>query len=285
MFTVIGATLFGPASRRAHVTATYPIPGFSKCPSAFPLSWQGHPSPTCSTWGGTQPLATLPSWRSDGHTPGIQIRYLNGCGDGAVAAEALKLGSSVVCIERDPTMAELARDALQSTLNSSEAATMPEFFEAVPLFDAATVTEHDPWMAEQASAPMPSTHRAAVITSDIFEVPLQNATIVFLFMTPSVNARMRAKLTKQLRPGARVLSREYEILGWPCGERFRHGGALFLLWEMPVPSSEHAIVGVHAAAAAGDELEHDDELQQHDSGLEDAVIEHQLECAADEAVS
>ena len=38
------------------------------------------------------------------------------------------------------------------------------------------------------------------------------ASVVFLFLLPGLNARLRPTLTAQLRPGARVLSAEFQVL-------------------------------------------------------------------------
>ena len=37
------------------------------------------------------------------------------------------------------------------------------------------------------------------------------ASVVFLFLLPGLNARLRPTLTAQLRPGARVLSAEFQV--------------------------------------------------------------------------
>jgi len=96
-----------------------------------------------------------------------------GCGDGRVAAEALELGASVVCVERD---LELAAEASARLLHA--AGSRPE--------------------------------RARVLTVDLFDVDLSEATVVFLFLLPGLNARLRPTLATQLRPGARVLSAEFQ---------------------------------------------------------------------------
>ncbi len=56
--------------------------------------------------------------------------------------------------------------------------------------------------------------RAHVIKADFFEVDISEATIVTLFLLTSVNNRLKPKLEKELRPGARVVSHEFTIPGW-----------------------------------------------------------------------
>ncbi len=56
--------------------------------------------------------------------------------------------------------------------------------------------------------------RVVIIHGDMFEVDVSEATIVTLFLLTSVNERLRPKLEKELRRGARVVSHEFRIPGW-----------------------------------------------------------------------
>ena len=40
------------------------------------------------------------------------------------------------------------------------------------------------------------------------------ATVVTMYLSPSVNARLRPKLQSQLRPGARIVSHDFPIGDW-----------------------------------------------------------------------
>ena len=74
---------------------------------------------------------------------------------------------------------------------------------------------------------------------DLFEAELSSATVVYVFLLPELNARLLPKLAA-LRPGTTVLSREFEVLGWPCGERLRVADAVFLRWRLPVAPPEES---------------------------------------------
>jgi hypothetical protein len=52
------------------------------------------------------------------------------------------------------------------------------------------------------------------IQKDIFDVDLSSANVVFLYLTTSANERIKPKLESELKPGTRVVSHDYEILGW-----------------------------------------------------------------------
>jgi SAM-dependent methyltransferase len=49
---------------------------------------------------------------------------------------------------------------------------------------------------------------------DVFDTDIQSATVVTLFLSPELNARLRPKLTSQLKPGTRIVSHRYGIGDW-----------------------------------------------------------------------
>lgn len=55
---------------------------------------------------------------------------------------------------------------------------------------------------------------ARVILGDMFKVPLDSASVVFLFQYPNVNNRLKEKLGRELKPGTRVVSYAWKIDGW-----------------------------------------------------------------------
>jgi predicted RNA methylase len=56
--------------------------------------------------------------------------------------------------------------------------------------------------------------KAKILQKDIFNVDLSPADVVFLYLTTSANEKIKPKLEKELKPGTRVVSHDYEILGW-----------------------------------------------------------------------
>jgi len=53
-----------------------------------------------------------------------------------------------------------------------------------------------------------------ILQSDIFKVDLSQADVVTLYLTTSANDKVKPKLESELKKGARVVSHDYEILGW-----------------------------------------------------------------------
>lgn len=56
--------------------------------------------------------------------------------------------------------------------------------------------------------------RVTFRVQDIFDTDIQAATVVTLFLSPELNARLRPKLTSQLEPGSRIVSHRYGIGDW-----------------------------------------------------------------------
>ena len=56
--------------------------------------------------------------------------------------------------------------------------------------------------------------RVTFRAQDIFDTDIASATVVTLFLSPEVNARLRPKLTSQLRLGSRIVSHRYGIGDW-----------------------------------------------------------------------
>ena len=56
--------------------------------------------------------------------------------------------------------------------------------------------------------------KAQIFQDDIFKVDLSKADVVFLYLTTSANEKVKPKLETELKPGARIVSHDYEILGW-----------------------------------------------------------------------
>ena len=56
--------------------------------------------------------------------------------------------------------------------------------------------------------------RAQILHEDMFSVSIRDATVVTLYLLTSVNAMLRPMLEKQLRPGARIVSHDFQMPGW-----------------------------------------------------------------------
>ena len=56
--------------------------------------------------------------------------------------------------------------------------------------------------------------KVTIMNSSMFDVNLSSADVVYLYLTTSANEKIRPKLESDLKKGARVVSHDYEIIGW-----------------------------------------------------------------------
>jgi SAM-dependent methyltransferase len=102
--------------------------------------------------------------------------YDLGCGDGRIVITAVKkYGARGVCVDIDPVRIKESRSNA----------------------DTAGVTQ-----------------RIEFVEGDLFEQDLSKATVVTLYLLPSLNERLRPKLFKELRPGTRIVSNAFDMGAW-----------------------------------------------------------------------
>jgi predicted RNA methylase len=76
--------------------------------------------------------------------------------------------------------------------------------------------------------------RVTFIEGDLFEQDVSAATVVTLYLWPSINTRLESKLRRELRPGARIVSNAFGIGNWRADEAGRASdGSAVLLWTVP----------------------------------------------------
>jgi predicted RNA methylase len=56
--------------------------------------------------------------------------------------------------------------------------------------------------------------KVKILQKDMFDVDISQADVVFLYLTTTANTKVKPKLEAELKKGARVVSHDYEILGW-----------------------------------------------------------------------
>ncbi|MCC6020132.1 MAG: class I SAM-dependent methyltransferase [Thermoproteaceae archaeon] len=56
--------------------------------------------------------------------------------------------------------------------------------------------------------------RAAIIHANFFNVDVSNADVVTMYLLTSVNEKLKPKLERELKPGVRVVSHDFEVPGW-----------------------------------------------------------------------
>ena len=121
--------------------------------------------------------------------------YDLGCGDGRIVIAAVQRpGVKGVCVDIDP-----ARIA-ESRANAATAGV---------------------------------TDRIKFVQGDLFKVPISDATVVTMYLLPSVNMRLRPRLLNELRPGTRIVSHAFDMDDWKPERQVMEAGSMVFRWTVP----------------------------------------------------
>ena len=75
------------------------------------------------------------------------------------------------------------------------------------------------------------TDKVTFLTQDLFESDISAATVVTLYLLPSLNEKLMPKLQKELKPGTRVVSHSFNMgTTWPPDGRAEVDGKTVYLW-------------------------------------------------------
>jgi predicted RNA methylase len=56
--------------------------------------------------------------------------------------------------------------------------------------------------------------RVTIVNGDMFKVDLSSADVVYLYLTTSANEKVKPKMESELKKGVRIVSHDYEVVGW-----------------------------------------------------------------------
>jgi SAM-dependent methyltransferase len=129
------------------------------------------------------------------------VVYDLGCGDGRLVIEAAKLGARGVGVDIDPARVAEARANAR----------------------AAGVED-----------------RVEIREGDLFETDVGPASVVMLFLWPELNLRLRPRLLRELRPGARVVSHWHDMGDWRPDRTVRILNRNLYLWTIPAAGAPAA---------------------------------------------
>jgi SAM-dependent methyltransferase len=82
-------------------------------------------------------------------------------------------------------------------------------------------------------------HRLTFLQRNLFDSQVNEATVVFLYLLPHLNLRLRPRLLTQLQPGARVVSHQFDMGDWVPDLSLRldpsEEESVLYLWRVPDP--------------------------------------------------
>ena len=75
-------------------------------------------------------------------------------------------------------------------------------------------------------------HLVQFRNADLFETDFSEATVVTLYLLPSLNVKLRPKLWKELRRGARVVSHDFDMGDWKPLQTHQLGNRTVYFWTI-----------------------------------------------------
>ena len=123
------------------------------------------------------------------------LLYDLGCGDGRIAvAAAMERGATAVGIDMDPR----------------------RIAEAKQLAETVGVE-----------------HRATFIQDDLLTADFSDASVVTLYLLPTINLQLRERILTELKPGTRVIGHAFNMGDWRADARRAMGGVYLYKWYVP----------------------------------------------------
>ena len=127
--------------------------------------------------------------------------YDLGCGDGIIVATAAqKHGARAIGIDIDPQRVKEANERIQKT----------------------GVTD-----------------KVKILNQDLFETDISPATVVTLYLLPSLNQKLIPKLNKELKPGTRIVSQSFDMgEDYPPEKTVDVNGRNVYMWTIPMKKKQ-----------------------------------------------
>jgi len=93
----------------------------------------------------------------------------------------------------------------------------------------------DPERVREATANARANNVADKVTfrrEDLFVADISPATVVTLYLSPSVNSRLAPKLMMELKPGTRIVSHAFDLGSWKPQQRITVSGRPLFFWTV-----------------------------------------------------
>lgn len=75
--------------------------------------------------------------------------------------------------------------------------------------------------------------RVRFTQADLFKMKFDDADVVFLYLLPDLNVRLRPRILDELRPGSRIISHAFAMGDWPPDRSSRAGNIPIFFWIVP----------------------------------------------------
>ena len=75
--------------------------------------------------------------------------------------------------------------------------------------------------------------RVRFLNEDLFEAKISDATVVTLYLLPSLNLKLLPKLLAELKPGTRIVSHAFDMGSWKPAQTLKADGSTVYFWTLP----------------------------------------------------
>ena len=89
--------------------------------------------------------------------------------------------------------------------------------------------------------------RVRFLNEDLFEASISDATVVTLYLLPSLNLKLLPKLLAELKPGTRIVSHAFDMGSWKPERTLNVGGSTVYFWTIPVKGTPEYTAAARAA--------------------------------------
>ncbi len=79
--------------------------------------------------------------------------------------------------------------------------------------------------------------RVRFLNADLFESDLSDATVITLYLLPTLNVKLLPKLLKELKPGTRIVSHAFDMGSWKPEQALKVEGRSVYFWTIPAPGT------------------------------------------------
>lgn len=77
------------------------------------------------------------------------------------------------------------------------------------------------------------TDRVKFLEADLFQADISQATVVTLYLLPSLNVKLQPKLMQELKPGTRIVSHAFDMGDWKPEQELDVDGRKVYFWTIP----------------------------------------------------
>jgi precorrin-6B methylase 2 len=89
--------------------------------------------------------------------------------------------------------------------------------------------------------------RVRFLNEDLFQASISDATVVTLYLLPSLNLKLLPKLLAELKPGTRVVSHAFDMGSWKPQQTLSAGGSTVYFWTIPAKGTPEYTAAAKAA--------------------------------------